>query len=408
MNIEQEIQRFKMELFRKLPFYGDILMRLGFVEDKRISTAATNGKTIFYNSSFLSRLTAGERNFVLMHELFHILLRHGIRNADGQRDHEIWNLACDIIINDMLLKLQSKMIRVNIPFQKPDVGAFSYINSDETAENLYGKIKADNAYKTKLTQKLKMRKSYTGAGFWSDKFEDVDLPSDIRTFELSEDELNMNDQLVREMIQTAAQKCRGTMGSYYIPAEVYTLVERKKLDWRRLLKDFLSQEIGEDSSYATPERKYLHMDMILPGHSLTDETIEEVWAFVDSSGSINRQEMAQFLTQLHHISREFKCILNICYWDTAVTDVYKKIRPKDDILKCVPHHSGGTDINCVYQWIHENRVKPGVMLILTDGLFGRLTTPTFRRQLGKKTILILSSDVMINDDMKKMGKIAKL
>lgn len=408
MNVEKEIQRFKMELLRKMPFYGDILMHLVFVEDKRIPTAATDGKTIWYNPNFLSGMNPGERNFVLMHEVFHVLLRHGIRNSDGKRDKDIWNVACDIIVNDMLIKLQGHMRMANIPFQKPSTGTFANINGDETAENLYEKIKADNANKNKYTRKLKIRMGYTGYGTYEQNMKDVDLPSDIRTFELSLDEVNMNDQLLQEMIRTAAQKNRGTMGSYYIPSEIYALVESRKLDWRRLLKDFLSQEIGDDSSYTTPERKYLHMDMILPGHSLTDETIEEVWAFVDSSGSVGHDEMAQFLTQLYRISREFKCVFNICYWDTAVTEVYKKILREDDILKCIPHHSGGTDINCVYQWIRDNKVKPDVMLILTDGYFGRLTTPTFSRQLGKKTILVLSSDIMINDDMKKIGKIAKL
>jgi predicted metal-dependent peptidase len=198
------------------------------------------------------------------------------------------------------------------------------------------------------------------------------------------------------------------MGSYFIPTQIYALVESKKLDWRKLLKDFLSQEIGDEASYTTPERKYLHMDLILPGHSMTDETVEEIWAFIDSSGSIGREEMAQFLTQLYRIARQFKCIFHICYWDTAVTDVYKNIRREDDILKSVPRHSGGTDINCVYRWIHDNKVRPDVMLILTDGYFGSLTTPTFNRQLGKKTILVLSTNSMINEDMKKIGKIAKL
>lgn len=71
MKIEQEIQRFKMELLRKMPFYGDVLMHLVFVEDKRVPTAATDGKTIWYNPDFLSRMKPGERNFVLMHEVFH-------------------------------------------------------------------------------------------------------------------------------------------------------------------------------------------------------------------------------------------------------------------------------------------------------------------------------------------------
>ena len=408
MTVEQEIQRFKMELLRKMPFYGDILMQVPFVEDKQIPTAATNGKTIWYNEKFLSGLSTGEKNFVLLHEVFHILLRHGVRNADAKRDKDIWNIACDIIVNDMLVKLQRKMNDFNIPFQMPSTATYIYIELDETAENLYEKIKADNANKNQNSKKLKVRMQYSAKIFRESQTKELEIPSDIRTFDLSQEEINRNDQILQGMIRASIQKNRDTMGSYYVPSEIYRLVDSRKLDWRRMLKDFLSQEIGDDSSYTTPERKYLHMDMILPGHSLTEETLEEIWAFVDSSGSINHNEMDQFLTQLYRISREFKCIFNICYWDTSVTNVYKKIRRTEDILTCIPHSFGGTDINCVYDWIHKNKVKPDVMLILTDGYFGPLTTPSFNHQLRKKTILVLNSNIAINDDMKKIGKIAKL
>ena len=406
--MEKEIQRFKMELLRKMPFYGDILMHLTFVEDREIPTAATDGKTIWYNPRFLSSLSRGERNFVIMHEVFHVLLRHGIRNTDRKRDRDIWNVACDIIVNDRLTRLLGEMRRSEISFQKPSDGIFAYVNDNETAENLYAKIKAGNAGKNENTKKLKIRFGYTGNNTYEQNIKEIDIPSDIKASALPIDEMNLNDQLLKEMICAAAQKSRGTMGSCYIPAELYSLVEGKTLDWRRLLKDFLSQEISDDSSYTTPERKYIHMDLILPGHSLSEETIEEIWAFVDSSGSIGHDEMEQFLTQLYHISRDFKCVFNICYWDTAVTDVYKKVLREDDVLKCIPRHSGGTDINCVYQWISDNRVKPDVMLILTDGYFGSLRTPAFNRKLGRKTILVLSSGITINDDMRKIGKIARL
>lgn len=408
MKIEQEIQRFKMELLRKMPFYGDVLMHLVFFEDKRIDTAATDGKTIWYNPVFLSTLNPGERNFVLMHEVFHVLLRHGIRNADRKRDKEIWNVACDIIVNDMLTKLSYDMSRAGISISKPSVGVFAGISSGETAENLYAKIFSDNKSNNPFRKKIKIRKGYTGNSTYESNTHEIDIPTDIKTFELSLEEMNMDDQKLQEMVRTAVQKNRGTMGSYFVPGEIYTLVDSKKLDWKKLLKDFLSQELGDDTSYTTPERKYLHMDMILPGHSMTEESIEEIWAFIDSSGSIGHDEMAQFLTQVYCISREFKCIFNICYWDTAVTEVYKKILREDDILKCVPHHSGGTDINCVYDWIGQNKVKPDVMLILTDGYFGMLNSPYFSNKLGKKTILVLSSNININDDMKRIGKITRL
>ena len=74
----------------------------------------------------------------------------------------------------------------------------------------------------------------------------------------------------------------------------------------------------------------------------------------------------------------------------------------------IPLHSGGTDINCVYRWIRENRADPDVMLILTDGYFGRLNPQVFKPSLAKKTILVLNGEIAIDDDMKRIGKITRL
>ena len=90
------------------------------------------------------------------------------------------------------------------------------------------------------------------------------------------------------------------------------------------------------------------------------------------------------------------------------SDVYKKILSEKDIMKCVPRHSGGTNINCIYNWMSENKVKPNVMLILTDGYFGQLSTPKFNHNYAKKTILVLSSNIAVDDNIRKVGKIAKL
>ena len=409
MKFEQKIQRFKMELLRKMPFYGDIVMHIEFVESKSIQTAATDGKTIWYNASFLNSLSEGEANFILMHEIFHVMLRHSARNADRTRDKDIWNTACDIIINNMLLKMRHNFINSDINFEKPSVGLFAQINENENAENLYAKIKSDNKSKHKMTKMLRVRDNYCEGGrFYNPKIKEILISNDIRISDLSHEQIILNDQLINEIVKNAAIKNRGTMGSYYVPPDVYNLTESKQLDWRKLLKNFLSEEIGEESSYTTPERKYLHMDLILPGHSLTEESLDEIWAFIDSSGSVSHDESQQFLTQLYRIAREFKCVFNICYWDTEVTDVYKKILHEDDIIKCIPSHSGGTDINCVYEWIAANKVRPDVMLILTDGYFGKLTTSAFGPKFGKKTILVLSSNIAIDNDMKKIGKVARL
>ena len=417
MRMEQEISRFKMELLRKMPFYGDILMRLPFVENKKIPTAQTNGGKIEYNPAFFADMSPGQRNFVLMHEVFHVILFHCKRNKE--RNPQYWNTAADMVVNSMLMNLMGSMRSANIDFEKPNTGIFADVLAGDTVENLYEKVLADNQKQPKFSKKVLIKTRP-----WQKSLEEVDAPNDIVIAETEDDALagsivpgaapstgeddGLNEQAIHQLLREAASKNRGSMGSYFVPAQIYKLTESKKIKWQTLLRDFFVEEQSDESSYTTPERKYIHMDLILPGHSLDEERIEEIWAFVDCSGSVGKNEMEQFLTQLYRIAKEFKCIFNICYWDTAVNDVYKKILKEDDILKSLPRHSGGTDINCVYRWIKENKVKPDVMLILTDGYFGRLDNSVFVPSLGKKTILVLSGNILVNDDMKRIGKIARL
>ena len=140
--VENEIKRFKMDLLRKMPFYGDIVMRLPFVENGRIATARTDGGKIEYNPKFLSSISRGQRNFVLMHEVFHVLLFHCTRSGD--RDPKLWNTAADMIVNDMLKKLTRRMHEASIPFERPKDGIFANVLPSETVENLYEKLLIDN------------------------------------------------------------------------------------------------------------------------------------------------------------------------------------------------------------------------------------------------------------------------
>ena len=431
MDIAKEIGRFKMDLLRKMPFYGDVLMRLPIVENRNIATACTNGGKIMYNPDFLAGMGSGQRNFVLMHEIFHVMLLHCKRSSN--KNPALWNTAADMVVNNMLINgLAQSMRAVNIPFQKPNEGIFAYVSPGDTVENVYQKLLSDNKDRGKNPRKVLVRRS-----MWDSTGAEVTPPYDLletppeegsspsgskgkagkdsgngKAQEAEsaggEEPLGLSEQALQQLLRECAVKNRSSMGSYFVPGQIYNLTDSKKIKWQTLFRNFFTEEMSDESSYTTPERKYIHMDLIIPGHSLSDERLEEVWAFVDSSGSIGSHEMEEFLTQLYRISKEFKCIFNICYWDTEVTDVYKKIARENDILKSIPRHSGGTDINCVYKWLKDNRVKPDVMLILTDGYFGLLDKNNFIPSLAKKTILVLSGSIAEDDEMKRMGKITRL
>lgn len=405
MKIEEKIKNFKIKLIRKLPFYGDVVLRLGFYEKKEIPTACTDGKNIYYNPLFFEKLTEGQCNYVLIHEIFHVILMHPYRG--NGRNPRLWNTACDMVVNYMCDKMESYFkLLVKIPYERPNEGVFSCIMDTEIVENIYSRLLKEyeknngaskliiNSYRSVIEGRYKYN---------IDVEIDIDASDDL-IFTLNEDD----EVFMKEIIKEAALKAQGGDGSYFVPEQVYELTESKTIKWQKLLKDMLQTDVSDDVSYTTPERKYIHMDLILPGHGPTDDKLEEIWAFVDSSGSISKDELSKFLTQLYRIVKEFGCITNICYWDTEVTDTYLKIKTEKDILKCTPKHSGGTDINCVYEWIRDNKVKPDVMLILTDGYFGKLETDAYLPKYKKKTVLVLSSDVSIDADMKRIGKITRL
>lgn len=390
-NIRRGISKFKVEMMRAKPFYGDILMKIPIIEDKSIPTACTNGKCIRYNPNFLRTLNEGQRNYVILHEVYHILLLHWKRGIG--RDHEVWNIAADGVVNHSLDRLKHQLPR-GMKFERPDKGVFvDQIYWYDYTEELYKKLLSDKKNNKGVLRGNNKKKLHL-------TMMDLDAPDS-----LGEEESKICDAQIRELLRNTIKK-RGTGDSKFLPSEVLTLVETKKLPWHKLLYDFLQEREDEESSYFTPERKYIHMDLIVPGLGKIDDELGDIWAFVDSSGSINGDEMNQFMTQLYRISKQFNCNFNIAFWDTEVTDIYKDIRHKEDILKCLANHTGGTDINCVYKYIREHRIKPEVMIILTDGYYGTVSEQVGK--LKKKTILVISENGAKIEENNEIGRLARL
>ena len=409
--IEKEMQEFKSTLLMRRPFFGDVLLRIPIIRDDSIATACTDGRTIRWNSHFFGEMSREQRNYVLMHEVLHTLLMHPARMADY--DPEIWGIASDIVVNHMCDRLARELnsLGEGAKIARPQNGVFAEIDDGCTVEALYGILKAE-AEKAREGG-YRIRSSYRR---WGGKNSmrirvcaDGDLkPMTVNGRLMTREERKALEQEIRKMVRAAAVKDRDTSGSAWFPRELAELTKAKPIDWRAMLKEHLSEALSDDTSYATPERKYLHMDLILPGHCMSnDGELETLWAFVDSSGSIDGDTLNHFLTQLYRIVKEFHCELTICYWDTQVTDIYSKVRREKQVLLCQPKHSGGTDINCVYNWMAENHVRPDVMLILTDGYFGAVSEENRKRLRPRDTVLVISNGSE-NEAYSRIGKVCRL
>ncbi len=115
---EFDLETIKRQLLWKYPAFGTTIANVKYqvVEQGHgVKTAETDGKTIFINADWFAPLTPEEQLFVLAHEAFHIALNHITREKD--KDHQVWNIATDAVINQYLQKDQLPLVKdgVNIP-----------------------------------------------------------------------------------------------------------------------------------------------------------------------------------------------------------------------------------------------------------------------------------------------------
>lgn len=142
----------RMRILADNGFYGLLLMHMGYGVDENCSIAATDGKKIIFGPAFLEEISDRELDFVMMHEVLHVVLQHCMRQ--GKRDGERFNIACDIVVNSNILFSQNMDARA-ITLEKygesmhlaPD-GKEGY---EYTAEQVYEMLDSSQGGKPRLT-----------------------------------------------------------------------------------------------------------------------------------------------------------------------------------------------------------------------------------------------------------------
>lgn len=131
----------RMRLLINNGFYGLLLMHMIYSIDENCETAATDGHRIFFGPKFLDELSDSELDFIMMHEILHVVLQHCMRQGDY--DSEQFNIACDIVVNSNIL-LSNNMNRNSIKLRK--YGESMHIAPDGkegyeyTAEQIYAML----------------------------------------------------------------------------------------------------------------------------------------------------------------------------------------------------------------------------------------------------------------------------
>ena len=91
------------ELYLNLPYLDVVLCGLNFQPGREVTLSlATDGRTLYYNGSFLAERYLRGRvlcNRAYLHVLLHCMLRHLAKKYD--RVPELWDLACDVAVESL-------------------------------------------------------------------------------------------------------------------------------------------------------------------------------------------------------------------------------------------------------------------------------------------------------------------
>ena len=97
---EEVIQKCILQVRRECSFFGSLMLFAQIEKSKNLPTAATDGRKIFFNEEFLNSLSSPQQNALMLHEVLHMALLHVTRRQS--RDPYIWNIAADIVVNDLI------------------------------------------------------------------------------------------------------------------------------------------------------------------------------------------------------------------------------------------------------------------------------------------------------------------
>lgn len=389
--------------------FGEPLDEMIFVATKEVKRISTNGKCIYFDADWMQKLGDIELDFILSHQLMHMALGHIERPKyyKGERFH----LACDIVANSHLEVLGWKYDKLPhigrifyetffpakegrsmtsqealkcVPFdpatmapavrrnymidseewwdQKEDCGERGIVvlsPDDEDPEDLYlgeARIGGNHFF---VPKEIYIQQTRFGD-------EEEKPEGNRKNPHLNWDRSTRNElQSLRNMKENDAMN--GFSGDF--TERVWQRVNVSNLDWRKLLNNFVQADVC-DYSFMPPDRRMQDLDFFLPDFNVTCERPMEVLFFVDTSGSVEDEALSVVYGEICNALSQFHggIVGTLIFFDSRT---YKPISFSDisDLLPVIPQGGGGTNFQCVFDYIRRNDVNHSMknIVIFTDG-----------------------------------------
>jgi predicted metal-dependent peptidase len=350
----------RIGLLLRHSFFGNLATRMQLINaDLWCSTAATDGLKFYYNSRFIMMLKPKEVEFLVGHEVLHVVYDHMGRR--GNRDPEFWNIADDYAVNADLKRHKVGEFIKTVPClyeQKYDGKAAEEIY-DDLMKNVQ-KISIDDLLDQMIDDHM------DGEDGDGDGDEEGEGNKKSKRPSMSPEERERVRQEVKQAIINAAS----TAEAGQLPANVERMIRQHTnpvMPWRELIQTNLTSAIRSDYSWMRPSRRGWHMDAIMPGMNPGEEI--DVVVALDMSGSISNSQAQAFLGEIGGMMNSFDGYkVHVFCFDTETYNPKDFSSENMDLIEeYEPMGGGGTDFDCIFKYLKDNAIDPKRLIVFTDG-----------------------------------------
>lgn len=413
----KKLSNSKKRIFNQNGFFGRLLLYVKFQLDESVETAATDGENIIWAPSFLDKLSDLQTDIVMMHEIMHIVLQHCSRGNDF--DHERFNIACDIVINSILLET---MNITESDYNFGDIGQMVYelpdgeSGANYTAEEVYrmlgqglssgtasieipgdGEGSGDGAGSGDEEGFSNREDSGVGEGsgngdeprngknygskgssenkndLCNNKNNPCNLDDHSRWNNYS-DKADMSDKWQKRITDIAEEIRISNPSSYcgLVPEMIQRMIEElktKNTDWRSILDAFVQEDVC-DYSFNPPDRRFDGQDFFLPDFNEKEESVKNILFMIDASGSMSdnmiTDAFAEIKSAIDQFSGKLEGFLGFFDADVESPVPFENV---DDLISIKPVGGGGTDFSIIFEYVEKEMScnPPDSIVILTDG-----------------------------------------
>lgn len=351
-------------------------------------TAYTDGINKKYSSVFLETIDSESQcRGLVLHENLHVALKqvaHGM--SMFKENPQLANLAADFVVNDIIENIKGTVAGSNNEriVELPNGAAYDEMFHNWSMREVYNYLKD----KCKGGKKPKPNGNPgNGSSSGNDPLNgggqnkpNKNDPVEVNGKQHStldehdfDEMVNASPEQLKEANEAIDRALReggilaGRMGAK-MPRVIAELLE-PKIDWKEALREFVSSSTrgSDEFTWRKLNKRHIANDIILP--NIENETIGEIIVAIDTSGSIGREQLTEFATELASIcdlcSPE---TVRVLWWDTTVhgeqlfTHDYSKL-----VSMLKPLGGGGTKVSCVSEYIQKESLKPECVLVFTDG-----------------------------------------